>query len=646
MKNFIQYGFSGLFLTLLFACSNDFLTETSNISNFIPTNIVVSPEWEAQDFEIYFPEAGNAGFTIENAPDWLRIESKSGQFQKGVATIRCSAVENSNFSQIGFYHVFMVLNVEKKGKCTVQVSYINEGNPRIETVNSINFSYNDQPSITVHNTGEGILIWKIVEIPEWLTVDFSSEQAYLLSPNSEGYVYFIFSMGFMPSENLSGKIKIRSNDKKQEELVVDVNVNFGNPVLHFYQNEIDFERTETSRVIEFSNQGNGILTWSFENCPEWLTFSEMSGTINPYTWINLTLTCNRDLLPAGEQSVVVNLKTNDKNNPVSITIKVRGSQSNSNYIVGIDGTIVDAWFDKTDLLYLATTKPNKLLAYDTQNHQIFREVNLSKAPTCFSVSEDGRKTIVGHGGMISSINMDNFSVTKTTEVEQYIFDIEWGADDWVCYTVGNGVQWTNIYWVNLLTNAREIGEQTYENCMIKKVPHKNYILGSEVNLSNGIYLFDINTRKRTTDIFNSFGYFWFSADATYIFDSWKHVYRTSTIVEQKNTSSIDQLTYNFNNATWIDHNTKTNSLWIVPSLYPFPYNTDAEVLQLEATDYTLVKTYNYDNYYRATNGIDYPVQARYVFVNSAGTELMVVKGVFNDYSPGNAWAIEHIPLTE
>jgi hypothetical protein len=651
MKKNIQYISLCLFVLLAFSCNNDFLTEKPVFSTdaSVLSDIYVAPEWEANECHIQYNGAGNAKFSVVNAPEWLNILS-SGQFYNDLATVRCSANRHNEFSGVGIYNSIMTIEIEGQGKVAVPVAYVVEGNPVIETVNKINLTYNygAATSLSIKNRGAGILLWAIVECPEWLAIDYSMDtpSTGLLPQNAESSVYISCKEQNL-TDSATGRIVIASNDKNNPVTVIEVTFDAGSPIFHCDYNLMDFGRQETTQNFWFLNNGDGLLIWTIEDYPEWIRPAETHGTLSAYNGTSVNLTCDRNKAPAGANEAVITVKTNDKANPsYSITVKCNNGNNPFN-LIPIDGTIMDAWMDKdADLLYLTTSQPNRLIAYNVKSKTIDREVILSKAPTCFSISEDGHKAIVGHGGMISSIDMDNFSVTKTTNVGHVIFDIEWGANEWVCYTVGNGAQWTNLYWVNLLTNAVETGEQTYENCMIKKAPHTNYILGSEINLSSGIYLFDINTRKRTTDIFDSFGYFWFSADATYIFDSWKRVYRTSTVVEQKTISPIDQLTYHLNKVTWIDHDAKTNSLWVVPSVYPYPFNTNAEVFQMEATDYTVVKTYNYDDYYKATDGIDYKVQARYAFVNSAGTELMVVKGVFRDYTPGNAWSIEHIPVTK
>jgi WD40 repeat protein len=316
-------------------------------------------------------------------------------------------------------------------------------------------------------------------------------------------------------------------------------------------------------------------------------------------------------------------------------------------VKAINGTVKDAWMDKSaDILYLATSQPNRLQAYDTKTKTVAREIILNYAPNCFSVSEDGTKAVVGHNGRISYIDLNN-SAVETTDVDHIIFDIEWGADNWCCYSVGGNVQWTNLYWVNLTTKEKFMSNNSiYENCIIKKIPHKDFIIASATSIT-GVYVFDINTKEQINDITISFHNFWFSADGAYLFSIYKDVYRTSALPATTSLSPIGWLNYDseyYNNEIeWIDHSPITNSLWVLRKYINF-YLPDAEVLQLDDSDYSHIKTYNYDDYYvTSINGVqaNYPVTAHYAFANSYGTELIVVRNVSDG---NNAWSLEHIPV--
>ncbi|MDR3219810.1 MAG: hypothetical protein LBU22_12695 [Dysgonamonadaceae bacterium] len=661
MKTIFKYIFTCISFLFIFSCSNDFLSENAELSSstVVETMIVVSPDWEVGDYPVSVDYAGNAKFRITSAPKWLDIVENTGQFNNGLANIRLGAIPNSDFSEVGIYIGLMILEVESKGLCQVSVAYINEGNPVIETESNLSFGYNSgqETFLSIKNNGEGILIWEITEHPEWIIVQSVIDYypSNILPQKMESRVHLSYNPEAPLPENPTGQIVIRSNDKNRPEVVVKIDFDYGSPSLYCYNDNLDFGRTETTLTIELSNQGNGILVWSIEDCPEWLTATETSGTMYPYEWTYLSFTCDRSRMPAGHNSAVLKLKTNDKKTPVyEITVKARNGNTNPENIIGIEGKITDAWMDKkTDLLYLTTAQPNRFLAYDTKTKTIARTLNLSNAPNCFSVSEDENKVIIGHSGKISFIDMDNFSMIKTTDVNHDVFDIEWGADDWCCYTPGQTVQHYDLIWINVLTGEKKETPyggygSLYGGSMIKKIPNQNYIVASRLNLSpTGICIFDITTNLWKNYFHESIYKFWFSVDGNYLFSSNKDIYRTSAFPFHEDTfiAPIGQFKYNENGSiSWIDHSEATNSLWVLPDYYFYESNLK-KILQLETNDYTLVNTYYYDDYYKTSTSVEYPVQAHYVFANGKGTELIVIRNVTENYDI-NAWSLEHIPVTK
>src|SRR5690606_11299614 len=124
------------------------------------------------------------------------------------------------------------------------------------------------------------------------------------------------------------------------------------------------------------------------------------------------------------------------------------------------------------------------------------EVSLDKAPTCLAVSEDFTKAAVGHGGLITAINMDNFSILKTFEYGYSIYDMEWANDDWFCYTKA-GTYMNNLLWINTSTSEtaesddKEMDEGTY----LKKVPAQPFVIAARRYSSpTGITVFDVDTK--------------------------------------------------------------------------------------------------------------------------------------------------------
>ena len=437
-----------------------------------------------------------------------------------------------------------------------------------------------------------------------------------------------------------------TNDKNRPVVEVDVQLDMGNPTLRYYfSDNLDFGRRETTKEIRFSNQGSGLLVWEIEGCPEWLSVSESNGSL---LWDDkyLTFTCNREQVSSGVNSTTIYLKTNDKNTPsYPIAVSAQNHTANPENIKPITGNITDAYYDKqSDIMFITTTQPNRLLAYDTKNRTIARELSLNNASTRFRLSEDGHKAIIGQNGFITVIDMENFEIIKTIEVNSIVHDIEWANDDWCCYTERG--HWSYLYWVNLNTNETSRNYGIYgEGCVLYKIPAQNYILVAEVGISSGVYTFDIDTKEMKNEFRNYFGNFWVSEDGTYIFTgSISDYYGGSCIT--KTSSFLDNVDHvpcvgwfspSFYWAPWIDHHAASHSVWVlVPS--DFEYSQQRDIIQYDANDYKRIKTYYYDDSYN-----DNLVRAHYVFANKAGTELVVIRNV----TTGDAtWSLEFIPIED
>src|SRR5690606_13687092 len=73
----------------LFSCSDDFLNDTLDVSSVAESSIILSPEWDAGDYQFRCEDAGNSDFIIESMPGWLKVDDNSGSFVNGYAAIHC-----------------------------------------------------------------------------------------------------------------------------------------------------------------------------------------------------------------------------------------------------------------------------------------------------------------------------------------------------------------------------------------------------------------------------------------------------------------------------------------------------------------------------------------------------------------------------
>jgi len=554
MKKLFHHITVSIVLLLAFSCGSDFLNEEPDFFGE-GTPIIISPDWEADDYSIFCQGAGNAQFTVARAPEWLKITS-SGQFVNDYAILNCKANVYGDFSETGIYHSLLILSVEGKGSLAVPVMYIAGG------------------------------------------------------------------------------------------------MDLGSPALMLQGSEsgaINFGRTEKTLQLSFFNQGNGFLIWNIEGCPEWLSVSQTNGVISEHHGVTVSFTCNRELLPPGINTTTINLKSNDKNQPLlAITVIAQSDKANPE-IIELAGNITDAFMDKqSDILYLTTNQPNRMIAFDTKTRTIARELQLPRAPNCFSLSEDGGKAVVGHGGYISYIDMEKFSVIKTIEVSFNVFDIEWGADNWICYTPSRDFEhFYFMQWKNIDTEKNEDTPYglgiLFGGTLIKRIPHQKYIVASRLFASpTGITIFDIQERAPVKYFHQDINKFWFSSNGRYLFSSTNEIYSTSSFfdsanVDYGNVSAINRFAISDGRfaINWIDHHADTQSVWVLASVWKdFWSEPHDEIFLFEDNDFTRKTTFDCDDLHNGR-----PVQAHYVFANQAGTELTVIR---NATSGNFMWSLEFI----
>ncbi len=623
------------------ACKDDYLRNTDNAIS-ITSAIYVSPQWSAESYPVAIPSAQNATYTLDEIPRWLNPVSKTGQFVNGVAYINCSANPDSEFQSIGIYNSTMKINVDGVGSFVMTVGYVNAGSPRIDCPQTLEAGYYGT-QLNIQTNGEGILIWQIVKHPEWITLSDSAG----ISRYGGNSVYMSLKADKISLTNISDEIWIANNSVNNPLCIVKINFNVGDPSFSSYNDLVDFGRTDVQKNITISNHGTGLLAWTIEECPEWITVSPQQGIIQNYSDENVTLTCKRSVLSNGIYTGTIVIRSNDKNKPTySIIVKCRNGTGNSENITAIEGTVKDAEYSKTsDMLYLVTQAPNKLLAYNTKTKEFVANINLSKAPTCVSIDDNGQTAVVGHGGTVSYIDLIGKNVLKTFNIDFTVYDIVSVNDEWCCLTPEKD-QWVNLHWLNLKTGEDYLSSNSiYEKTLIKKLNNQTIIAGD----NNTLMIVDINQKKieRTFYHVSSFDQFWFSADKTFLFSHSASVFRTPTLETMAEPSAIGKLQttgYYYNNLIWLDHCPATNSLWVLESADVWN-EASSNLIRYEATDYTQVKSYFYDDYYTAVDGVTsvYATSAYYVFANSGGTEIYVIKNIANQYKT-NAWSMERITV--
>lgn len=643
---------------LLFAasCSNEFLDENldTSVVSAGESAIYISPDWEAGDFQFYLPNMGNANFKIESAPSWLQINSRSGKLVNSMATIHCSATKNSDFDKMGIY--LDKMKVSANGKVFyVPVYYITEGQPKIQvekkqpiSIDSYNYLY-----LQFQNTGAGILVWEVVSLPGWLSVDMDMIRKVnplgpIIPQNSPAQLPLILNMNPDFDKSLTGIIILKTNDKSNPIVEINVSLDLGNPEISFLYSskKIDFGATATTYTADIDAWGSGLLVWHFEELPDWLTVTPSKGIYRTHTYYgDVKFTCDRSKLQPGVNTAVIYLKSNAYNNTsMAITVTARAPGNNAN-IRALEGNVIDVTFDKnTNTLYYVTSQPDKLVAYDVINRAVLHEFQLGTTPTCLAVSEDCTKAAIGHDGQISAVNLVSWSATNIN-VGATIFDIAWGEGDWFCYTIKRS-DYYSLNWIN--TNNSETSKGTdyklYGSDIIKKVPSQPYIVATRPHIyPRGFIVYSSSAKNLKSYAHMSLSDFWFSQDGQYTFSAYGDVYRTSNATDSNGSFDISPIgrlqgsPISYFSPGCIEHSSSAHHIWAVS------YSGDSNIYQFDDQNFIFQKSYLYSDVYQPdAQSAVYEVDAKYVFSNKTGTELSVMRKGRNNSN----WSIEFIQVTQ
>lgn len=648
--NFVVFA---LFL-LLTGCSDAFLNENLNPTT-LPvgmSNLVFSPNWPSGEYTFKLTSLDNVDYQITSKPAWLNISPVNGHISDSVAVVECSAKTNANYSQVGIYRDFLTVKANGR-EHKVPLAYVTEGDPKVEVPTSIEFSYSvyDNPSVRIYNAGAGVLIWDVVRIPDWLVIDtFQISQTNVFIMQYENYILPLkLNLNSRFSDVMTGDIVLKTNDKEHPTVSIHASADLGTPQLNIYTTALNFASNETSKTLCFSNSGSGILSWKFEDLPEWLTISPSSGFYDQFTSHNIVFDCDRTKLQPGENSAVVHLKTNDSARPsVNITVTAVAPGSNS-HIRSLTGNITDVVYNKnTNTLYYVTSQPNSMIVYDVASRTVAHEIPLSKAPTCFAISEDWTKAAVGHNGSFSSIDLSNFTVASTYQSSYSIHDIAWATSDWFCYTQTGG-NFSCLHWINMATGAlmEDADKSSLDgSSIVKKVPGQPYLIATRNGTSpSGFFSYDIGSKSKKSYAHMDLTNFWMSEDGQYIFAQNSSIYRTTSSTNSTNTFNTDipsigkifQPASNYYGVKFLFHG--NHYLWFLQN---DSYSTTSNVVyQLEDNDYTLLKQYASISLYQADEqSASVAMQPYYVFANQDDSEAFVLsKGTSN-----STWVIQFIPL--
>lgn len=431
--------------------------------------------------------------------------------------------------------------------------------------------------------------------------------------------------------------------------------NFGYPAIQCSPPEVVFDRTFMQSVTLFSPT-EGILSWQAEDIPEWLTFSQTSGTIlyPDYTWITITLDPAK-VPPLTEMTASVRITGNSATGPFLLGIRVTAGTVPPPQGTTVNSILTDAeYHHDSGIMAICTKSPNQLLLFNTLSGES-DTIQLDKTPNCFSFSEDGQKAVIGYSvASVSYIDIATAEITDDYSIDCIPADIVLGDNGW-CYITPVSDQWEKLRNLNLNTGqliTSPTAAEIYEKTVIRKVPGKPLMAGSMVTLSpTSLLLFDLSggqAKDEYARYHEAIGDFWLSKDGARMYSAYGNIYTLPEYDGQFHSSSppvygnIDtELSYIYA----LDECPAINSVFASSSNYWFQTGTSSLIEQFNSTNLNKIRTFNVASVWLNLTGTDilFETCTRFIFVRKDGSAIYVIKTLRKDYGI-EGWFLETIDL--
>lgn len=227
--------------------------------------------------------------------DWITIDNTMGTLVPTDQTTVEITVDRSSLTE-GQYtgSVSFVANDEST---TIFIA-VEVVDGVLETDKSeIDFGLDDtfnESVIVLSNSGYRDLSWTASSDASWITVDQSSGS---LSRNDEESVNIEIDRSTLAKGEHNGSVTFTAGE---QELDISISVSILGGVLELSVSSMNFGASETNQFATLSNTGNRPLTWSASSNDSWLTFSPMSGSLQPDEESTLSVTVNRSGLNLGD----------------------------------------------------------------------------------------------------------------------------------------------------------------------------------------------------------------------------------------------------------------------------------------------------------------------------------------------------------
>jgi hypothetical protein len=465
----------------------------------------------------------------------------------------------------------------------------------------------------------------------------------VLHENTDAWQPFFYAMVLLDVEDVG---------------LVGINVvytNYRNVSLYCSPTSLTFTSPDSLEFI-LSNNGYGLLTWQITAIPEWLAVSRGEGTILPGSYQPVTVSVLPHMVTSGQAySGSIKIGNNSGSGYYTLPVYITESAIPPADADQITSLLTDAeYHHNSGIMAICTKSPNQLILLNTAT-QHSDTIPLQKTPNCISFSEDGQKAVIGYSvASVGYFDVGSQAITAEYNIDCIPYDIVLGDNEW-CYITPAEDQWEQLRSLNLSTGELYVNSpesQIYEKTIIKKIPGKPVMAGTQTALSpSGLLLFDLSAGK-ASDLFTryheSIDRFWISKDTARLYAAYGNVYLIPEYDGEFHSTAppvYGNIGAELFSISALDDCLTTNSVFAGTANIHHQTGTSAQIFQFNATNLNKTAAYTVKPVWLNISGSTslYYTYPRFLFVNNEGTVMYVLKSPRNEYGI-EGWFMETIDL--
>ncbi len=250
--------------------------------------------------------------------NWLTLSSSSGSLAGGRSVNITVTVSRAGLNS-GTYTDLIAIT-SNGGEGSVSVSMI-VPSPKL-SFNPVSIDFGEataQSSITINNTGGGIMTWQMSKQQPWLTLSTTSGTLEAGKPLT--ILVSVSRTGLAPG-TYTDNISITSNGGNGN---IQVRMIVPQPLLSISPTTLNFGEKDTQKTFTITNAGGSSLDWSIEQTtemPGWIKISSLKGSLSSQESITITVSVDRSFLDTGNYQGTIRISSNGGSGQVTVNMSV------------------------------------------------------------------------------------------------------------------------------------------------------------------------------------------------------------------------------------------------------------------------------------------------------------------------------------